>query len=463
MNKKEIFLRLAFFPCMAVLFFSLFIGCTPTADKVGPKNQNQQTQLPPKTFSQKFAEVISQRERIDQNIPSPTTTAPDEKFTKELQQKILSGELKFDQFKDEMFKQVNKELSDYAKKKQAYIQNVNKQANLLQQDIGKLPEQEQPLAKQALNDFITLTNNEIKLFGQMPKLLETIDFGKIFSKANEPSNIVRKIFCVTPVYAAAQPSNCNCQVTTQYLNPRLVRVTTTCVCKIYVEYQKTFQNVLSDQKKFTDSLVKFIEYIKQNVKPKEISTGKYQTKDGATIQGKVIKQVNAVDKIQPTTEKIDLSTVAKVRKELGIPAIGDDFILKKSGYLKSEQTIAVLKADNVKIWGRNGWGVDQGGYKEMKKEWLKSGGNRDLSATNNQTVFHAEGDAFWNLYQYRKKHNILGGTGTLAVDRPFCTACGDSRGVQQLMEEVGLDKLVVITPAGEESITPRPGKQRKNW
>ena len=99
----------------------------------------------------------------------------------------------------------------------------------------------------------------------------------------------------------------------------------------------------------------------------------------------------------------------------------------------------------------------------MREEWLKSGGKRNPSATNAQTVYHAEGDAFWNLYKFRKQNNILGGKATMVVDRDFCRSCGDGRGVQQMVEEVGLDELIVITPSGRQSIKPRPELKRTSW
>jgi hypothetical protein len=49
------------------------------------------------------------------------------------------------------------------------------------------------------------------------------------------------------------------------------------------------------------------------------------------------------------------------------------------------------------------------------------------------------------------------------VDRPFCGPCGDGRGVQNLVEEVGLDELIVKTPDGKEIIRPRPGYKRQSW
>ncbi|WP_037463592.1 hypothetical protein [Shimazuella kribbensis] len=466
MNKKKFFQRIVQFSCFLVLTFSLLTGCIPSADKVAPKKfvPYTQSQIDSTAFNYNFLSLVNQRYAIYQKVQFPVKLSNYQKISEELQKKVLSGELKPDQIQNEYAKIVNNQLVDYTNKKQKYLQDINKKALLLQGDIGKLPKKDQPVAKQALNDFITAASDEIKMYQQLPELFKSsIDIGKKTSKANEISSTISKIFCITPAYAEGKSDTCQCSVTTEYLSPQLKKITTTCICKIYIEYKKRINKVIKDQQKFVKSLSQFIEHIKQNVKPAEISKGRYQTKDGSIIQGKVIKQVNNVPKIRPASEKMDLNTVARVRKELGIPAIGNDYVLKELQYLKAEQTVAVLKSDGVQIWGRNGWGSDQGGYKAMRTAWLKSGGQRSMSATNNQTVFHAEGDAFWNLYQYRKQHNILGGTATLVVDRPFCTACGDSRGVQQLVEEVGLDKLVVITPAGKETITPRPGKRRVSW
>lgn len=71
---------------------------------------------------------------------------------------------------------------------------------------------------------------------------------------------------------------------------------------------------------------------------------------------------------------------------------------------------------------------------------------------------------YFGIYiKYRKSKKILGGKATLVVDRPFCGPCGDGRGVQNLVEEVGLDELIVKTPDGKEIIRPRPGYKRQSW
>lgn len=194
----------------------------------------------------------------------------------------------------------------------------------------------------------------------------------------------------------------------------------------------------------------------------------YETKDGAIIKGGRIVKVNSVPKYRPATGNIDLEYVAKVRKQLGIPALGDDLKLKQSGVLKNEQTVAVLESDGVQIWGRNGWGADVGGYTQLRNEWMKgtlgrNGEIRGKDAVNNQTRYHAEGDVFFHLYLYRKQHKIIGGKARLVVDRPFCDACGPDGGVRSLVEEVGLDELEVITPNGKEIIKPRPEEKRTSW
>ncbi|MBH8609417.1 hypothetical protein, partial [Thermoactinomyces sp. CICC 10521] len=195
---------------------------------------------------------------------------------------------------------------------------------------------------------------------------------------------------------------------------------------------------------------------------------RYKTDGGAIIQGKKVVKVNNVPKYQKAKGDIDLQYVAQVRKQLGLPSLKEDDILIQKDVLKSGNTVAVLESDGVQIWGRSGWGVDVGGYSELRKEWAKGkigklGVPREKFAVNSQTYTHAEGDVFWHLYQYRKKHNILGGKATLVVDRPFCGPCGDGRGVQNLVEEVGLDELIVKTPDGDEIIRPREGLKRKSW
>ncbi|WP_232336401.1 hypothetical protein, partial [Thermoactinomyces sp. CICC 10522] len=79
------------------------------------------------------------------------------------------------------------------------------------------------------------------------------------------------------------------------------------------------------------------------------------------------------------------------------------------------------------------------------------------------TYTHAEGDVFWHLYQYRKQNKILGGKATLHVDRPLCGYCDERQGVKQLVEEVGLDELTVISPSGIQIIRSDPNFKRKSW
>jgi hypothetical protein len=51
----------------------------------------------------------------------------------------------------------------------------------------------------------------------------------------------------------------------------------------------------------------------------------------------------------------------------------------------------------------------------------------------------------------------------MAVDRPLCNYCDISNGVKQMVEEVGLDELKVITPDGVRIIKPDPVKRRTSW
>lgn len=173
-------------------------------------------------------------------------------------------------------------------------------------------------------------------------------------------------------------------------------------------------------------------------------------------------------KYQQAKGNIDLQYVVQVRKKLGLPTLKEDDMLIKYDILKSGNTVAVLESDGVQIWGRSGWGVDVGGYSKLRKDWAKGkigkkGIPREQFATNGKTYTHAEGDVFWHLYTYRKSKKIPGGKVALVVDRPFCGPCGDGRGVQNLVEEVGLDELIVRTPNGEEVIRPRSGYRRQSW
>jgi hypothetical protein len=205
----------------------------------------------------------------------------------------------------------------------------------------------------------------------------------------------------------------------------------------------------------------------------------YVTKNGAKIKDGLIVKVNDIPKYRPATGKVDLDYVAKVRKDLGLLTPTEEAELMKKRILRNESTVAVLESDGVQIWGRSSWSEDvPNGYSELRKEWFYNRPSRPkkyedrlklakqgvrFKGTNNSTYTHAEGDVFWHLYQYRKQNKILGGKATLHVDRPLCGYCDERQGVKQLVEEVGLDELTVISPSGIQIIRPDPNFKRKSW
>jgi hypothetical protein len=97
----------------------------------------------------------------------------------------------------------------------------------------------------------------------------------------------------------------------------------------------------------------------------------YKLKNGAIIKGQKIVKVNSIEKYRKAEGKLSLEYVAKLRKELGIPSLKEDNLLIENDILKSGNTVAVLESDGVQIWGRSGWGIDVGGYSELRKEWAK--------------------------------------------------------------------------------------------
>jgi hypothetical protein len=197
----------------------------------------------------------------------------------------------------------------------------------------------------------------------------------------------------------------------------------------------------------------------------------YKLNNGAIIKGQKIVKVNSMDKYidinknKQEIEELSLEYVSKLRKELGLPSLEEDVILVKNKILKSGNTVAVLEVDGKRIWGRNGWGDDSPKkYQEMDKEWFDSRPPKQ-KGTNWATKYHAEGDVFWHLYKYRKKNKILGGKAVMAVDRPLCNYCkpSGSDGVRQMMAEVGLEELEVISPSGTEILKVDKEKLRKSW
>jgi hypothetical protein len=175
------------------------------------------------------------------------------KLTDEYQQKLNETEL--NQVQKELLNRLNQSITVYASKKRAYIQDLNKRAVTLQQDIGKLPKEHQAIAKQTLTEFITLTKTEDKLFDHLSKLIPNFKSNKLTSQANGCTNYFKQILGISQVYA--QSDNCSCQVSTEYLNPRLIKITTKCVCLIYIQYKQTFTQVTRLQKQFNNSWKKF--------------------------------------------------------------------------------------------------------------------------------------------------------------------------------------------------------------
>jgi hypothetical protein len=166
---------------------------------------------------------------------------------------------------------------------------------------------------------------------------------------------------------------------------------------------------------------------------------------GITPKSQQVQQATSslrekVPKVRPASGDVNLDTVAKVRKELGLPSIADDVGKRKN-------TVAVLEADGKQIWGRSGWGRDVGGYDEIKLAW--KGKINPISRT------HAEADALFELYRLRLKSGITGGKATMAADRPPCTPCGQNKGIRSAVRNAGLDELELIypgAPGGREII-----------
>jgi RHS repeat-associated protein len=74
---------------------------------------------------------------------------------------------------------------------------------------------------------------------------------------------------------------------------------------------------------------------------------------------------------------------------------------------------------------------------------------------NAQTRTHAEASVF----QQAKNAQVSGRTGTLYVDRPLCSSCGDYGGLGSLMRGAGVDRLYVVTPKGRFLVTAsRPSR-----
>jgi hypothetical protein len=356
------------------LFFLLLAGCKPTqspknvANDTTPSqvvhNESNPTPKPankdidkvsnstPKqpeidivSFINRFEEIVDLRNAIDKTVPSPVAQMEKdkEKLKQELMNKLRSG-LTAQQLLDETVKKVNTGIKAYAQKKKAYIKDLNTKAAALQDDVGKLPEEHQATVKKALDDFIVLTGKEITLFDQMSQLVDNIDIFGLKSAGPKKTAVFRPerfspealvnadlaapnktcnsaSAAIVNVDAAKPTDTCDCTVTTEYVNPRLIKITTTCVCKIYVQYKATFNKVIELQKKAIESF-KQIKAIKDKLTSRSIEVGKANL-DAYRKKLKVSDdtQTIAVGKTDVKGLKLRLFEGAspKVRKEAQLP------------------------------------------------------------------------------------------------------------------------------------------------
>jgi hypothetical protein len=241
------------------------------------KNKLRSGKLTPSQMQEELKKKLLQlyQQKFSSGKPNQIQEEARKKFIEEIQQKWKSGDMKSSQNQEELKKkltgeyeqklnetepnQVQKELLNrlnqtitvYANKKRTYVQDLNKRAVTLQQDIGKLPIEHQAIAKQTLTEFIALTKTEDKLFDHLSKLIPTFKSNKQTSQAARCIKTFKQILGISQVYA--QNDNCSCQVSTEYLNPRLIKITTRCVCLIYIQYKQTFTQVTKLQKKFNNS------------------------------------------------------------------------------------------------------------------------------------------------------------------------------------------------------------------
>lgn len=133
--------------------------------------------------------------------------------------------------------------------------------------------------------------------------------------------------------------------------------------------------------------------------------------------------VDATKSLKPVVKEVvresdGLADLAKLRSELNL----------KEG----EGTLARLEIEGQAFYGVNAHGQP-----------ITMGVNA-ISRT------HAEADAF----QQALNAGTKGGTATLHVDRPLCTACGQNGGVRSMARQLGLDEVKVVTPEGTQIIRP---------
>jgi hypothetical protein len=237
----------------------------------------QQKLIPDKTTPNQTQDEFSKK--IIEEYQKKLNGTNSNQIQKELNKKLNETEL--NQVQKELLTRLKQSITVYANKKRAYIQDLNKRAVTLQQDISKLPKKHQAIAKQALTEFITLTKTEDKLFDHFSNLIPDFQPNKQTSQANRCTNYFKQIFGISQVYA--QSENCSCDVSTEYLNPRLIKITTRCVCLVYIQYKQTFTQVNKLQKKFRYSWNKFKTTLPAVKPPKTVDEAKKRLANGTLI------------------------------------------------------------------------------------------------------------------------------------------------------------------------------------
>jgi hypothetical protein len=253
LNRRQIIRPIALLMSMLFLMSTVLTACSPDLDK--PDNPpisevDLQTHIDIFSFYNRFELLVRQKESISKTpFGYQSNHAEFTKFYTEFAKKMKSGKIKPDQYDKEIKNFVKKTLVESEKKKKTAIQRINQQAHALQAHIKKLPTASQPLAKESLHQFIALTNAEIKLYELTTKIMDGVDLDKIPYQTSP--NIFGRLFGVGKAYASPSQGDRECVViSTEYVSPRLIKITKRCTYLIYIQYTQTRTKVTRLQENF---------------------------------------------------------------------------------------------------------------------------------------------------------------------------------------------------------------------
>jgi len=116
-----------------------------------------------------------------------------------------------------------------------------------------------------------------------------------------------------------------------------------------------------------------------------------------------------------------------------------------TGSRKADGVAAMIETDAGATFGASGWiGRSDKSYTDVLRRMKERG-----MKPNAQSPTHAEGEAAFHLME---NNMTPGGMARVFVDAPFCTTCGQSRGVENMLRGLGFDSAEAYIRLGNGHI-----------